>query len=528
MTWFQKEFCPPIDTSLFFALSLDYDLQEDGQYEQLRELLENLKQSAVTEEHSTFDPSGSSHIQDELAISRDSSDLAQSWHGDLDSNSGDTEGTDITNLSNALKESSLGSRSAEAADLSTRANASSPADNARILKDMFPDVKDFDMDFVLKKVHNDFDKAIEELLTQAFIDEEHIAGGEYIPRKGIEGFSDPVNGTRRKKGKGRKTRLLRRTSSMSEGLNNRSTESPSPLSRWDRAREDVEFIAQRTHLSMPSISSTYHKCGGSLSLTIATLCEPTQPNCNPLLADAAPVIIDAHTTELVVDFPSISHTAAAALIGLTHPSTASAHELCRAMLSPASRSSSAIVPQYARRPPSPIRDTATVTSSGTALPSSMLGGAEALANQRNRAYLQAQAAHRKSKSNHLMGGAAAYYGSVSRDASASLRNYQTAEADQLVDAQSRVGEVDLHGVSVQDAVRIASERVSSWWETEAQEYSGTGKSNLVGIRLVTGQGHHSQGGKGRIGPAVARTLVKQGWKVEIGQGVIDVIGKVRK
>lgn len=112
-------------------------------------------------------------------------------------------------------------------------------------------------------------------------------------------------------------------------------------------------------------------------------------------------------------------------------------------------------------------------------------------------------------------------------------------ASNLVNSQSKPGEVDLHGVRVQDAVRIAKEKVEWWWENEGREWAREGKvmDGRRGARggggggllkIVTGVGRHSQGGKARLGPAVGAMLLKEGWKIEFGEGFLMVLGKARK
>ena len=95
--------------------------------------------------------------------------------------------------------------------------------------------------------------------------------------------------------------------------------------------------------------------------------------------------------------------------------------------------------------------------------------------------------------------------------------------------QSSGSECDLHGVSVKDGVRIARDRVEAWWEGGGREWARAGKvQGGGGYRVVTGVGRHSEGGKGRLGPAVGGMLVREGWKVEVGEGVLVVRGRVRR
>jgi hypothetical protein len=521
----QKQYCPPIDSSLFSAIVSDYDLSNTVSTGELRSTLEILKESAIAEENAAFDPSGSSGLQDEQS-SRGSSDRARSWHGDFASST--TEDTEITGIGQALDSIDLcgHDRKRNHPDSGREQHETSleglpVEEKLQLLKEMFPGGRDFDISYTFKKSGNNFGASVEELLNQAFLDEEGHR------KKGIEAFTEPaVTGRGRRKRKKQK-QLLRRTSSTPGPTDDQSSYSPSPLSRWDRGKEDVDFIAQRTFFSPKIIASTYHKNGASLPATIAALCA-SETLVNPYLSDTAPSLLKVHAAELSVDFQRLPYPQLKALINLTHPSTASAHELARALSSQASSSASiAIIPQYLPRPASPIGSTPITppSNNSTPLPSST---AAALATSRSNAFAQASSAYRLSKSKPLMGGAASYYSSVGRDASASLRRHQAAEADALVTSQSTLGDVDLHGVNVNEAVSIARDRVGSWWEKEGRERARQGKVMGGGLRVITGVGRHSEGRRGKLGPAVGRMLHSEGWKVEVGEGVIEVVGRQRR
>jgi len=130
-----------------------------------------------------------------------------------------------------------------------------------------------------------------------------------------------------------------------------------------------------------------------------------------------------------------------------------------------------------------------------------------------------------------MGGAAAYYGQVGREYAALSSNATAAAADQLVSTQSTPTQLDLHGVDVLNAVRIAQEKVDAWWR-------GLGESRVngrlgiedrqTGYRIVVGLGRHSEGGKGKLGPAVSKVLRQEGWKIENAGAVIVVKGKAKR
>ena len=488
----------------------------------------------MSEENGAFDPSASSGIQDD-ASSRTSSDRARSWHGDIASEV--TEDTDISGVSQALGSVNInGNPRVVGSDMIDHGKLEhvSPLENlsseekTSLLQEMFPNAKIFDISYTLKKVCFDFGKAVEELLNKAFLAEE---GGTELKGKGIDAFAAPAVNARERRAMRKKRQLLRRISSTPGSQAGETSDSPSPLSRWDRAKEDVDFIAQRTYLSPQVIASTYHKSGASLSSTIAALCDSTgfDPTSNPYVSEDHLPTIEDHTAELSVDFPTLSFTKLTALIRLTHPSTGSAHELAHALYSlPSLTSPPNIIPQYLPRIPSPEAASSpkhTASYSPSPLPSST---ATAFAAARSTAFEQAQSAYQKSKSKPLMAGAASYYGSVGRDASVSLRRYEAAAADALVAHQSRSGEVDLHGVNVKDAVRISRERAESWWEREGMEWARAGKALGQGLKIITGAGHHSAGGRARLGPAIGKMLVGEGWKIEVGEGMLVVVGRARK
>lgn len=457
---------------------------------------------------------------------------SRSWHGDVASEG--TEDTDISAMTSMLKAKDFFvPRVASEANLGKEQHDAgleelSVTEKSQVLKEMFPSVKEFDVDFTLRKAGNDFGKAVEGLLNQAFLEEEELREGGYHTPRGVDAFTEPAISGRERRGRKKKRQLLRRTSSTPASRTDGSTDSPTPSSRWDRAKEDVDYITQRTHVAPKVVSSIYHRNGASLSATIRTLCESSDPdlNQNPYLSMASPSILESHAAELAIDFQRLPYSQLTALISLTHPSTSSAHELAQALTSQSPSTSTAkIIPQYLPRSHSPVATAPISTADLTPL---SYHSATALAIARSNAFTQAQSAYRASKSKPLMGGAASYYSSVGRDASASLRRHEAVAADALVTTQSRPGEIDLHGTTVKDAVNIARARVESWWANEGQEWARRGKVMGGGLKIITGAGKHSAGGRGRLGPAVGGMLIREGWKVEVGDGAIDVVGRVRK
>ena len=147
------------------------------------------------------------------------------------------------------------------------------------------------------------------------------------------------------------------------------------------------------------------------------------------------------------------------------------------------------------------------------------------------AFTKASAAHRKAKSNALMGGAAAYYGQVGRENAALSSAASEQAADEHVASQSTSTQLDLHGVDVRNAVRIAQEKVEEWWDNlgESRVNGRIGADDRqAGYRIVVGLGRHSEGGKSKLGPAVTKMLKDERWRIESAGPVIVVKGPLKK
>ena len=538
LTGLQKEYCPPLDSSLFFSFFSEY-LDKQVSLNELRNRLDKLKEFTLTTDDTAFDPSGTSGFHDD-ASSYEASERAQSWHGDVLSYS--TEDTDITSVSQALESINFGDstaedRQADGIDLNKGEydewlERLSPIEKATRLKEIFSEAKSFDIGYTLRKNGNSYHKALDDLLTQARLEQEGLKG------RGIEAFAGPTMSNRErraikereKRQKREKRQPIRRTSSTptleSAGDNTLSS------NQWLRVDDCVNFIDERTYISPEFIRSTYHRSGATLPSTIAALCasKDKEVYSNPCLQDVPLATIEAHARELATEFPHrLQYNKAKALIKLTYPSTTSARELALALTSsPNVPSTSTIIPQYTLRPPSPPSTSPSTPSQSSYAPLST-SRAATLATVRSNAHTQARSASRKARSDHLMGAAASHYSSVGRDAAAALRQDEAARAHAQVSSQSKPGEVDLHGLNVKDAVRVSRDRVEAWWDGEGREWARAGKvMNDGGLRIITGVGRHSAGGKAVLGPAVGRMLNDEGWKVQVGEGVVKVVGRARR
>lgn len=145
----------------------------------------------------------------------------------------------------------------------------------------------------------------------------------------------------------------------------------------------------------------------------------------------------------------------------------------------------------------------------------------------NQEFAKAAQYYKQSKSNPLMGGAAAYHSSLAREQLEIAKSRVSAEADTVVARQCSASHVDLHGINSEDGKRIALEYVRRWWDGLGEGRIKTGGKSRIGkgFEVVVGRGVHSAGGRGVLGPSVARALFTAGWKVEVGSGVLIVKGR---
>lgn len=144
--------------------------------------------------------------------------------------------------------------------------------------------------------------------------------------------------------------------------------------------------------------------------------------------------------------------------------------------------------------------------------------------QRRQAGATAAQMYRKGASNPLFRQAAVVYAERAQEHSRAAYQATSTAADLLVDQQSRSGEVDLHGVFVQDGVRIARQKALNWWQNLGDAKSH--KAKQIPLTIITGVGRHSAGGVSPLRKAVAAALIQDGWRVEVGTGKFTIYGRI--
>lgn len=402
-----------------------------------------------------------------------------------------------------------------------------------LLAETFPNLR---LDFVtrtLKKCNNNYDKATDELLNHVYFEDARTSLSEDGPvAKGIDAFSEDHHVPHRgKKGKSKKQKV---SLNSLDSVYSSESDAP-PTNRWLNTKRDVEFITSRTDVPAHMASSLYHKHGASLSATILEIVRRSiKEHKNETALDAALV---QNAIALNADYPTIDLEHALALVRLTTPSTTRAHELAKALTrQPASETGGkGGIKLDLRYKPINLSDPTSESSMRlpSLAPTVRPRDAASTARARSEAFQQASAAYRKGRSTPLMRAAAGYYAQEGRDLQANLRALSAAEADAFVLSQSGPSYLDLHGVTVADATRIAKLRTEAWWnglgEQKIPEWGGAGRrGGSEAFRIITGLGRHSEGGRGKLGPAVAKLLVNEGWKVVIEPGELLVTGLARR
>lgn len=490
-----------------------------------------MKESALLEQETDFDPSGSAG-----GPATNAEESAASEAGlRTESSQSRSDETDVTALSNGLSTASIDGDSSRTIDGHGDLEHLSIVQKEAYLVETFPTLKPSLVAYILNKCNGHCGKATDELLNHAWFEDGDVTGEEDRVRvKGIDAFYKEGSAPRGRKGKSRKNR--KNGSTMSSGRSSGSTSPPEAAfadndSVWQVASHDVDFIATRTNLRRADIAVAYRDNNASLPATIMALLNADSAAHAKSGNEDAPLIV-ANAVDFTLDFPGIDNDTALALMRITHPPATNAHELAYALLRKPTRATKEgkleVIPRYA---PLVLSDEESTSSRPIANPPSSPHSATDLHAARAAAFSSASQYHRKGNSSNLMRAAAGYYAQVGRDLSTSLVAATAGEADALVASQSSATQLDLHGVSVKDAERIASREVKKWWGNLGERVVGSGwrvRENVgQGYVIVVGKGTHSAAGRARIGPAVVKLLVGQGWKVEVGSGVLTVTGKAR-
>ncbi|TVY47338.1 Smr domain-containing protein [Lachnellula occidentalis] len=453
-----EEYSKAIDSSTVLAILSDFDLNDLDQLNAAKETLEIVKATVPDDEASGFDASAASGPQILIGGLGEAGEN-ESQSGSGQSAPGWTSQTDDSSLGHEMTSLDLESLEFTTDGVSTPTDESTDTPYASQLDDLdeerkeialmgiFPTLNTYDVKWTLKKYNGNASLAIDELMNESFLEENGLR------HKGIDAFSESDTPSRPRKNKARNKK---RKGRMTEDDANTSVPDLPVQSKWETASHDVDFIATRTGMPNHQVGSMYHKSGGSLQGTLVALIE-AHKDLN--IEDDDPMI-QINASELHERFPSTQIADLEALVQLAHPSIAYASDLAKALSSRPHGSQTPIQIQLRHAPINLNSDPSTPFSSAKpkfnpALdldPISANAITSTYTTARNAAFSQASAYYRKGKSDHLMGGAAAYYSQEGRSYQALAKSAESDAADALVSSQSKSGYLDLHGVSVKDAV----------------------------------------------------------------------------
>ena len=526
-----------MDETTFLAILSDYDLSVKSNVEDACKVLDMVAESVDVEESTGFDPSGSSGVP----ITDGADTVAAQDNSEGHSTIAWSSTTDDTSLSqgfSALDFEGLDLRDAgrqrsqdravggEANSYDAQFKGMDVAAKEAVLVETFPGLKPFDIRWTLKKCKGDTEKAMEELLNQVYL-EENVGR-----RRGIEGFSESDIPSVKRKGRNRKKRQESSAQNVAPTVSDTNAEASG--SKWESARNDVETISNLTGMPTNQVSSLYHKHGTRVQPVLNAIIDAHQE----LGIDDNDSSMHLKALELNQDYPAIPITRLLAIIQLSTSAHSSPHDFVRILTSrPSSNgvnSTMSPIKLEFRFPPPDLSgpsESQPKPKSHNAVYSDGQNSQQISAyatdgrdykTLRNEAFNQATAAYRKGKSDRLMGGAAAYYSSVGREFDAKAKSAVSAAADATAAKQATSTQLDLHGIGVVDAVRIAREKVTAWWVGLGDRVNGH-----AGYKIITGKGTHSEGGVTRVGPAVSRMLIREGWRVEVGSGSMVVTGVVK-
>ena len=509
----RREYCPPLDEPLLLGILLDYDLDLPEDRRDVINTLSQLKSLALQEENAEFDPTGTSG----------SRDLAEDYES-VQSRSAPEDksiSNDVTSVTSGVSGSQVDGTSTIGTELENQPQEK----KLEWLHETFPNIIPFEISNTLKRCNGNLNHTVDNLLNLSF-----------LPR-GVDGFGQEEHLMPGRRGRGKKKSRTTDSSRASSVASPYLESSPQRATNvWEAAADDVEFICARTTLDAKTVKSVWHANGTSLPATIRAIAIKHATTL-PALADAE-ATIQIRVVDLKQDFQHVHEAQLFAILDLARNIPSAAHELVQAMVtvlhpdailsgdfSGYAQYKPVTLDSDTERPSIPNRGAPLSSSSSLLAKNSSNITDHSLAA--STAFQQAGLAFKRGKSDRLMGGAAAYYSQVGQEHMRLAKQQSAAIADSLVAAQSSSTHIDLHGVSVADAVRIARTGTENWWEGlgDSKYYSGGNNAARTGFRIITGVGKHSKEGALRIGPAVSKMLMREGWKAEILAGEIIVRGR---
>ncbi|KAF4595773.1 Smr domain protein [Ophiocordyceps camponoti-floridani] len=505
-----------LDEALIGAIASDYDLTDPAAFDAAHSLLQRLARNVPSEEATGFNPSGIPIIADEIGA-------GSTVSASLSRPTSQTVATDLSSAETAS--SAAGEPVVTVIPRITSYDDDSDESKTRLLRSMFTELKEYDVEYSLKKAKGDFQSALDDLLDIQYLQ----STGQQL--KGIDGFFDDGNATVSSKKKRKKKKTDKKRRVMAEPGTSRSSHESVVFE--DGGQDEIEYIAERFGIRSDEVWDIYNKSQRSGGFTVVELLDQyishgveSQDEAGRQQADSLMRkyrhVPDKYLPTIVQVAGSISQFADD-LAALLNKHFARQH----------GKKGQKLDLDYRITPlPRDDIESGGETTIKTKIPPTLakpgtLGQAMQLALDHRQAKRDATATaarlHRSGAANSLYRQAASVYAEQARERGRQAQQAASAAADLMVAENSTESSIDLHGVTVQDGVRIALQRTQDWWDGLG-EYR-VRKAREHGFTVVTGLGRHCAGGVSRLRQAVAAALLQDRWKLQVLTGMFVVTGR---
>lgn len=554
LTPLQDSFRAQLDEALIRAIASDHDLETPTGYEAAQQTLQALAEDVAAEEAVVFshsnggidalgspvDASPRPFVQDGGNSTSTSSRSQQASAQHTDSSHTDMSTTNVAAATTASPSLAPG----YSVPCLTPFDEASEVDKIAQLREMFADLKEIDVKTAMKKANGDFQGALDDLLNVQYLE----STGQR--QRGVEGFFRPEDDDVEddSAGKGKK-RGKKRPKNKSKAETTRPKLNRSNSSKDHIHSDEIAFLADRIDLSYDDVSTIYYnkKCSrGAAAVHIldqfiehGIKAQDDESKARAKALASRYLNIPEHYLPTLVQVTGTPETQYAddiadllsrhfarnpwtQRIDLVHRITPLPHEeLESGMASVGIGGRTSQISGTKSPRPTPAWNRIAAPTKDLTQVNYRLD--EAKQSQRE-ASSQATQLYRRGASHSLYKQAAHVYRERAQQHGAHVHELSSTAADALVDQQSTRTTCDLHGVYVQDGVRIAKQRVWAWWR-------GLGEFSARAARdepftVITGLGRHSVGGVSRLRRAVVPALLEDGWRFQVGTGSFVIFGRL--
>lgn len=555
------DFRAQLDEALIHAIALDYDLGTPAGYQAAQQTLQGLAKDAAAEEAVLFSyPDGVNEAPSPRAFIQDGSNSASTSSRSQPASAQHTDSshTDVSTTNaaaaamavNRIPSPSLAP--GYSVPRLTPFDKASEVDKIAQLREMFADLKEFDIKTAMKKAKGDFQAALDDLLHVQYLE----STGQR--QRGVDGFfqieDDDDEGEHGNMGKGKKkkNRKAKKNKSL-KAESSRPKLSRSNSSKDHIHQDEIAFLADRIDMFYDDVSTAYYnkKCSqGAAAVNIldqfiehGISAQDEEGKARAKTLASRYRAIPEHYLLTLVQVTGTPETQYAddiadllsryfvknpwtQRIDLAHRLTPLPNEELESGVATLSSKGGSVLSQISGTKSSkPTPPSQSVWGRATAQSSRDVN--ERLSDvmqSRREAESQASQLVRRGASHSLYKQAAHVYRERAHQQTAAAHELTSAAADALVDEQSAPGTCDLHGVFVQDGVRIARQRLWAWWRSLGEFPARAARDEPYIV--ITGLGRHSVGGVSRLRRAVVPALLEDGWRLRIGTGNFVVYGRL--